>query len=584
MSRPEFCSDQNRHKILVLFKSIVILCYVFMSADILASLPDLSLSFLASPASTSSSASTPHPYSVASYQLSNFYHLAYAQGLVGEQKLSDDLPASANSHLAISGNYVYSVWSGSAQQNNVDVFYSRSTDRGSHFSRPLSLVAMSPGTQQEANVAAFGNYVYIIWSDYSHGPASLFFTRSTNYGLSFSPPINLGTVYAAVGETRLAASQNYVYVFWIGSADAEHAGAVLFRSSNNNGATFGDTFNISNSGIASAPQVVADNNNLYVTWYNTTIRSDGSVSDNEILFTKSSDYGGNFNNPIDLSNSPSNFSVQPKITVSGKNIYIVWFESGNNGSIDVANILFTKSNDAGNSFSKPVSLTNNPSVAKLGANSLKILSSSSSAAATTTAAGNISSSKNVYIIWSYPTATGSVSNSSSNSIDTLNRNINPITNITTSSIFFTKSSNGGVTFTVPVELSHNLGSSTSPDMAIATPMTPSVTASTTSTSTSTSTSSASSKGSLYRNTNPSSRDSIIISFISQINSTINSNGFFVTKSNDGGDTFSTPINLNSNSVGSAMLNELLAGQNGWFLTWTQTYASYSAIFFLPGNF
>ena len=135
--------------------------------------------------------------------------------------------------------------------------------------------------------------------------------------------------------------------------------------------TFGDTFNISNGGIASAPQVVADNNNLYVTWYNTTIRSDGSVSDNEILFTKSSDYGENFSNPIDLSNSPSNFSVQPKITVSGKNVYIVWFESGNNGSIDVANVLFIKSNDAGNSFSKPISLTNNPSVTKLGSNSLE---------------------------------------------------------------------------------------------------------------------------------------------------------------------------------------------------------------------
>ena len=149
---------------------------------------------------------------------------------------------------------------------------------------------------------------------------------------------------------------------------------------------------------ASAPQVVADNNNLYVTWYNTTIRSDGSVSDNEILFTKSNDYGGNFSNPIDLSNSPSNFSVQPKITVSGKNVYIVWFESGNNGSIDVANILFIKSNDAGNSFSKPISLTNNPSVTKLGSNSLKILSSRVLALLLVT----YLQAMDVYIIWSYP--------------------------------------------------------------------------------------------------------------------------------------------------------------------------------------
>ena len=48
--------------------------------------------------------------------------------------------------------------------------------------------------------------------------------------------------------------------------------------------------------------------------------------------------------------------------------------------------------------------------------------------------------------------------------------------------------------------------------------------------------------------------------------------------------FSTPINVNSVSTGPTMLNELVAGQNGWFLTWTQTFAGYSAIFFVPGNF
>ena len=327
----------------------------------------------------------------------------------------------------------------------------------------------------------------------------------------------------AVGETRLAASQNYVYVIWIGSADGEHAGAILFRSSNDNGATFGDTFNISNGGIASAPQIVADNSNIYVTWYNTTIRSDGSVSDNEILFTKSSDYGAKFNNPIDLSNSPDKFSVQPRIAVSGKNVYIVWFESGNQGSIDVANIFFTKSNDAGNAFDKPVGLTNNPSLPRLGSNSLKILASSF-------VTGNPTSGKDIYIIWSYPTAL-TLGKSSSNSLDSLNRNMNQDANATETSIFFTKSADGGGTFTIPVVLSHNLGSSTSPDMAISQSISP------LNTTTTTTTSAASSKDSMYRDTSVSGRDSIVISFISQINPTINSNGFFVTKSTDGGDTF-----------------------------------------------
>ncbi|MGC2429345.1 MAG: sialidase family protein [Nitrososphaeraceae archaeon] len=565
MSRTDFYCDQNGRKTLYLFRFLVMFACVILGTGLLGSLSESSISFLRSLLDVI----PPPSFSLPSYR-PTIYHFAYAQNLVGVQKLSDDLPASANSHLATSGNYVYSVWSGSTQQNNVDVFYSRSADKGAHFSRPLNLDGVSPGTQQEANVAAFGNYVYIIWSDYSHGPASLYFTKSNNYGLSFSPPINLGTVYAAVGETRLAASQNYVYVIWIGSADGEHAGAILFRSSNDNGATFGDTFNISNGGIASAPQIVADNSNIYVTWYNTTIRSDGSVSDNEILFTKSSDYGAKFNNPIDLSNSPDKFSVQPRIAVSGKNVYIVWFESGNQGSIDVANIFFTKSNDAGNAFDKPVGLTNNPSLPRLGSNSLKILASSF-------VTGNPTSGKDIYIIWSYPTAL-TLGKSSSNSLDSLNRNMNQDANATETSIFFTKSADGGGTFTIPVVLSHNLGSSTSPDMAISQSISP------LNTTTTTTTSAASSKDSMYRDTSVSGRDSIVISFISQINPTINSNGFFVTKSTDGGDTFSTPINVNSVSTGPTMLNELVAGQNGWFLTWTQTFAGYSAIFFVPGNF
>ena len=58
-----------------------------------------------------------------------------------------------------------------------------------------------PGIQQEARIATSGSNVYIIWSDYSSGPAELVYVKSNDSGTSFSLPVSLRTVFTA-GETE----------------------------------------------------------------------------------------------------------------------------------------------------------------------------------------------------------------------------------------------------------------------------------------------------------------------------------------------------------------------------------------------
>jgi hypothetical protein len=484
--------------------------------------------------------------------------LAFGQTFGNIINLSDS-PFAVDSHLETSANYLYAVWAGSIRSGDSDVFFSRSADYGATFSHPLDLTGFGSGVQQEPKIAAYGNYVYIIWSDYSLGPANLFFTRSTDYGTTFSRPINLGTVFAAVGETRLVAEKNDIYIVWIGSADGAHAGSVLLRTSNNNGATFSDTFSLSDAnGIASSPEVAASDGNVYVTWYNTTIKPDGMVIDNEILFKKSTDSGGNFSNTINLSNSPDHFSVRPQISVSGKAVYVTWFESGTN--VDIENVFFIKSSDGGNTFSHPRNLSNNLPGIQLGANTLQVLASTKNHSVSYNQSKG-ENTQDIFVLWTY---------SSNRPENTTSANLQGnINNTKNNDVFFTKSVDGGNIFSPPINLSNDSGASLGAKMILM-EFTP-------------------------QSTEPSSisRSLIVAAWADDTGSFPGEYGLLVSTSNNGGITFSHPVSLTHNLKGSSFLPQFATSNNtsnnvsnsvhNLFLTWTQLNAGGNSILFLRGG-
>ena len=50
---------------------------------------------------------------------------------------------------------------------------------------PVGLTNYKSGIKQEPKIAISGKNLYIIWSDYSLGPAEIFFTKSTDNGHKF---------------------------------------------------------------------------------------------------------------------------------------------------------------------------------------------------------------------------------------------------------------------------------------------------------------------------------------------------------------------------------------------------------------
>lgn len=91
-------------------------------------------------------------------------------------------------------------------------------------------------------------------------------------------------------------------------------------------------------------------NNVYVVW------PSNQTGHLEIVFRASSDNGQTFTDKVNLSNTPNVDSIDPEIAASGNNVFISWWEDFGNGT----RVPFLKaSNDNGLIFGSVLSLSDN---------------------------------------------------------------------------------------------------------------------------------------------------------------------------------------------------------------------------------
>jgi hypothetical protein len=186
------------------------------------------------------------------------------------------------------------------------------------------------------------------------------------------------------------------------------------------GLVFSDVTNITNNPTDSVyAQIVAKDNNVYMIWQE-SVTQNSNEKNYDIFFKKSDDNGNTFSKPIDLSNNPG-FSEHPQIAVSKNGVFIVWADNTNSNNTE---IMFTKSEDNGTTFSKVINLSNNSQ----NSNNQEISAFD----------------ENVYVVWQ--------------DIDSNNfydNEINEVEKKPLSSIIFKASLDTGKTFNDSIELANN---------------------------------------------------------------------------------------------------------------------------------
>jgi hypothetical protein len=162
-------------------------------------------------------------------------------------------------------------------------------------------------------------------------------------------------------RASLAVSGNNVYLTWWDNKTGNWQ--VFSRVSGDNGKIFGDAVALKSIGnspvktlkpqpldIISVDTIVSSSgNNEYVVWWDNTTRNW------EVLFTKSSDNGKTFGDTINISNSSDTRSIGARMAAEGNNVYIAWVDIDK--STGQKQVMFRASNDNGQTFEKAITVS-----------------------------------------------------------------------------------------------------------------------------------------------------------------------------------------------------------------------------------
>jgi len=334
-----------------------------------------------------------------------------AQVFTAPQNLSHSCTAE-NAQIAVDtrGN-INVVWNDFTTGNSY-ILFSHSTDGGATFTVPKN-VSNNAGSSVFPQIAVdSGGNINLAWEDSTPGGFDIFFSRSSDGGVTFSAPKNLSNI-GGVGAQIAVDSSGSIDIVWVGSG-------ILFSRSADGGATFSPPKNVSNTGSfpgIDAPtnhgNIALDTNgNINVVWDNTPGNFD-------VFFSRSTNGGLTFATPKNLSNNAGT-SIFSQIAVdSSGNINVVWIDTtpGN------AEVFFSRSTDGGVTFTTPKNVSND---AGFSGDPVQIV---------------VDSSDNINLVW-------------------------PDNTPGNFEIFFSRSTDGGLTFSTPKDISNNAGSSESSQIAV----------------------------------------------------------------------------------------------------------------------
>jgi len=263
---------------------------------------------------------------------------------------------------------VYILWQEivfSGGSHGGEIFFARSTDGGKTFSDPLNLSNDIAGSGKGRLTPRYwhngsldlvmgpeGN-LYAAWTEYE---GTLWFSRSTDRGGSFSRPLSVGgggNAKPARGPSLAVDPQGDVYLAL--TIVQDKAANLRFAKSTDQGRSFGKLRIVFESdGHSDAPKIATDRQGTVHLVYSES--SSGPFERYHIRYTRSIDGGRLFEAPKEISSlQRENFeSVNfPALSLDGQdNLYVIWelFPSQGNYSQGLG---FTSSSDAGRTFASP---------------------------------------------------------------------------------------------------------------------------------------------------------------------------------------------------------------------------------------
>jgi photosystem II stability/assembly factor-like uncharacterized protein len=285
---------------------------------------------------------------------------------------------------------------------NSEIYLKQSDDGGLTWARKR--LSWMPGTSEYPAVAVEGSNIYVVWGDAADYPDyEIKLKQSDDGGISWvHQGLTWRDSYSMTPD--VAVNGPNIYVVWQESTLSHSQWSIYLKQSTDGGATWTAT-RLSDWGpIGSPPKIAVDGQNIYVVWRD--------------RFRKSTDGGVTWEEEKEIGRA-GGFGSEPAIVVSGQNIYVVGSGYVQGGNYD---IFLLKSTDGGATWetekrlSYTASDSHKPAIAVTG--------------------------QDIFVVWKE---------------EKLHNN---------SEIYFTQSSDGGVTWETEKRLTWNAYNSYDPKIAV----------------------------------------------------------------------------------------------------------------------
>jgi len=302
----------------------------------------------------------------------NHYQIRYAKSTDGGNTWSSPINITNGSYnqldqkIAIdSSNNLHIVWRGesSTSPNYTQIRYAKSTDGGNTWSSPVNITSESYNQLDPKIAIDSSNNLHIVWggpSSESPNYSQIRYAKSTDGGNTWSSPVNITTESYSHYEPIIAIdSSNNLHIVWeeLTSEYPNHY-QIRYAKSTDGGNTWSSPVNITNESLDQYDPIIAidSSNNLHIVWIGPS-----SASPNyyyfQIRYAKSTDGGNTWSSPIDITNE-SYSQYAPIIAIdSSNNLHIVW-GGRSSESPNYSQIRYAKSTDGGNTWSSPVNISN----------------------------------------------------------------------------------------------------------------------------------------------------------------------------------------------------------------------------------
>lgn len=310
-----------------------------------------------------------------------------AQGWGPDIRLTNDPAESYTGYnnqwcVAVSGSYVHVVWFDN-RDGNFEIYYKRSTDGGITWGSDTRLTN-APGDSKNPSIAVSGTYVYVVWSDGRPANPGIYYKRSADSGSTWGSDTKLtlsGGPYPCIAasgsnvhvvsdginyinstdngltwniEIPLASGGNNPVVACVGNNVhvAWHTPpssiVIQYKRSIDNGATWSSATTISTPGGGYSPSIAVSGNFVNVVFHDAR---DGNY---ELYQNRSTDNGVTWEEtPTRITNSDG-VSAHCSLAESGNNVALVWFDRRDGN----AETYYKNSIDNGRTWGLDTRLTN----------------------------------------------------------------------------------------------------------------------------------------------------------------------------------------------------------------------------------